>query len=118
MENVVSRFDDKFYKRTEGIVTGDNFSVSIANITMRWVTLQASLLQHAELAKRFIDDFMIIVRGPLRKAEKIKANLADVFTDNGLRLEFRHVHRRSKDKSVEFLDVNHHLFSPKSSACD
>ena len=109
MENVVSRFDDRFYKRTEGIVTGDNFSVSIANITMRWVTLQASLLQHAELAKRFIDDFMIVVKGSLRKAEKIKANLADVFTDNGLRLEFRHIHRHSKEKAVEFLDVNHHL---------
>ena len=70
MENVLTQFEDNFFSQTTGIITGDNDSVSIANIAMRFIMLSASeTLQTCELVKRFIDDIMIIFIGTLQEAD-------------------------------------------------
>ena len=108
MENVLTQFGDSFYSQKQGIITGDNDSVSIANIAMRYVMLTApQVLQLCELAKRFIDDIMLIFFGTLQEAEELKSQLVQAFEREGLKLIFRHVHAESEQKEVEFLDVNH-----------
>ena len=108
MENVLTQFGDSFYSQKQGIITGDNDSVSIANIAMRYVMLSAQqALQFCELAKRFIDDIMLIYFGTLQEAEELKSQLVQAFEKEGLKLIFRHVHAESEQKEVEFLDVNH-----------
>ena len=87
---------------------GDNDSVSIANIAMRFIMLSASeTLQTCELVKRFIDDIMIIFIGTLQEAETLKNTLEQKFANEGLKIIYRHVHAESEIKEVEFLDVNH-----------
>ena len=57
LDNVIARFEDNFFKQTKGIVTGDNHSVSLANIAMHFALKPtADTLQDAELFKRFVDD--------------------------------------------------------------
>ena len=76
MENVLTQFEDNFFSQTTGIITGDNDSVSIANIAMRFIMLFASeTLKTCELVKRFIDDIMIIFIGTLQEAETLKNTL-------------------------------------------
>ena len=61
MENVFTKFEDNFYSQTMGIVTGNNYSVSITNISMAFIMPSVlETLQTCELVKRFIYDIMII----------------------------------------------------------
>ena len=108
MNNVFTQYGDNFYSQKTGIITGDNDSVSIANIAMRFIMLSASdALEICELVKCFIDDIMIIFIGTLQEAEELKKTLEQKFEGEGLKLIFRHVHAESDVKEVEFLDVNH-----------
>ena len=43
-ESVIIQHGQNFYKQPNGIITGDNYSVSLANIAMHFVTTPASLL--------------------------------------------------------------------------
>ena len=57
MNNVILQFLDKFYVQKNGIVTGDNHSVSIANICMHYILLPlAKVLNKTVVFKRYIDD--------------------------------------------------------------
>lgn len=42
MENVITQFGNNYYSQKTGIITGDNDSVSIANIAMRYVMKTAA----------------------------------------------------------------------------
>ena len=108
MDNVITQFDCAYYSQKVGIITGDNDSVSIANIAMRYIMLTArETLLLCEIARRFIDDIMMLYIGSLQSAEELKACMAEKFAQEGLKLTFRHAHARSDNKEVEFLDVNH-----------
>ena len=50
---------------------------------------------------------MLIFIGSLQSAEDMKKYLIEKFGKESLKLTFRHIHSRSVEKEVEFLDVNH-----------
>ena len=111
MENVITRFGDELYTQSSGIITGDNNSVSIANIAMRFIMKTADeILSKCDLVRRFIDDLIMIYLGSLESAEEIKYYLSEIFAEKGLSLTFRHAHSENEEvKEVEYLDINHVL---------
>ena len=61
LELVIIQHGQHFYKQSNGIITGDNHSVSLANIAMHFATTPAfPILKKAVIYKRFIDDIIFI----------------------------------------------------------
>ena len=91
LDSVITQHGAAFYKQKQGIVTGDNHSVSVANIAMHCVIRQiAEVLRQAEIFKRYIDDIMWISQGEAQ-THLIKHSLKDKFAQYGLDLTFREV---------------------------
>ena len=56
LNNVVTQYEDQLYIQKNGIITGDNHSVSLANIAVHYILQPiADVLNEAELFRRFID---------------------------------------------------------------
>ena len=107
LKNVVVQNDDKFYNQDEGIITGDNHSVSLANITLHHIILPISNdLNKSELFKRYIDD-IIWISQTKTLTDDIEQTLSDTFNSAGLKLTFRRVSTLENNKTLEFLDVDH-----------
>ena len=106
--NVVIQHKNKFFKQTEGIITGDNHSVSLANITLHYIIWPiAQFLQQTIIFKRFIDDIIWISQGE-KLTNSVKEKLTSTFQEGGLELIFREISTNEPAGScVEFLDVNH-----------
>ena len=107
LNNVVVQNENKFFNQPEGIITGDNDSVSLANLALHFILLPISeKLNQAILFKRYIDDIIWI-----SKSEKLTSEIQDTltrtFNQNQLKLTFRKVGTREYGKRVEFLDVDH-----------
>ena len=84
LENVITQFGKKFYKQKTGIVTGDNHSVSLANIVMHFIIEQISgNLKRTELFRRYIDDIFFISFG-FNNTKSIQTALTNIFQNNGL----------------------------------
>ena len=95
------------YKQKNGIITGDNHSVSLANIAVHYILQQiADVLNEAELFRRFIDDIIWISASEISN-ERIRQALTSAFENSGLELTFRQACTAEKTGEVEFLDVNH-----------
>jgi len=59
LNNVVTQYGDQLYIQKNGIITGDNHSVSLANITVHYILQPiADVLNEAEHFHRFIDDII------------------------------------------------------------
>ena len=107
LESVIVQHGDSFYKQINGIVTGDNNSVSLANIALHHVLLQiAPTLKKTIIFKRYIDD-IIFISQTKETTNKIKEKLRNVFINYDLKLIFREISLYSDIKQLEFLDVNH-----------
>ena len=92
---------------TSGIVTGDNPSVSLANITVHYTSQPiADILEQTELICRFIDNIVWIADSESTNIG-IRSALNTVFKNNGLELTFRQICTNDDSGSAEFLDVNH-----------
>ena len=89
-----------------GIVTGDNHSVSIANMAVHYIVKTAhTTVNKSKLFVRFIDDILWISEG-LEDTAAIEQALLKCFGDFGLRLTFRYLNNSSENQ-LEFLDVLH-----------
>jgi len=109
LNNVVTRFRDNFYVQKDGIVTGDNHSVSLANIAVHFVILPiARTLKKAELFKRFIDDIIWFSYGE-NATECIENALTAAFQEYDLELVFRKISTDDSGQTLEFLDVCHEI---------
>ena len=107
LENVITQYGSSLYKQRRGIVTGDNHSVSLANITVHYILqLIADILEQTQLFCRFIDDIVQITDSESTNFG-IRTALKSVFKNNGLELTFRQICTNDDSGSVEFLDVNH-----------
>ena len=94
MGNVITQFNNNFYSQVNGIITGGNDSVSIANIAMRYIMLTAQeVLQSCELVRRFIDDMILLYIGSLQSAEDMEKCLIEKFKKEGI--TFRHIQTHS-----------------------
>ena len=59
LENVITQYRSCLYKQRGGTVTGDNHSVSLANITVHYILqLIADISEQTELFRRYIDDIV------------------------------------------------------------
>ena len=91
----------------DGIVTGDNHSVSLANIAVHSILQPiAGVLREAALFRRFIDDIICIATSKLSN-ENIRQALNSAFANSGLELTFLQACTADQKGEVEFLDVNH-----------
>ena len=72
LHSIIIQYTNKFYIQKQGIITGDNNSVSLANISMHFLLLKISnILNQAQLFKRFIND-IISLSYRSKPIEKIK----------------------------------------------
>ena len=93
--------------RKNGIITGDNHSVSLANIAVLYILQPIADVQNeAELFRRFIDDRIWISASEISN-ERIRQALTSAFENSDLELTFRQACTAEKTGEVEFLDVNH-----------
>ena len=107
LESLITQNGNNFFTQSEGIVTGDNHAVSLANITVHYVIRPiATILKQAELFRRFIDDIVWIATTQ-ETNNSIKLALEKVFKDNCLELTFRQACTKDSAGQVEFLDINH-----------
>jgi len=107
LNNVVTQYGDQLYTQNNGIVTGDNQSVSLANIAVHYILQPiAGVLRETALFRRFIDDIIWIATSKLSN-ENIRQALTSAFVNSGLELTFRQACTADKKGEVEFLDVNH-----------
>ena len=103
---MILQYKEKFYKQTNRIITGDNHSVSLANIAMHFVLLPISKpLNKTPIFKRFIDDIVWIVSNP-NKYLIIKA-LTEKLAKRDLKLVFKQMDTSEPGRQLEFLDVLH-----------
>jgi len=90
-----------------GFITGDNHSVSLANIAVHYILQPiADVLNEAERSRRFIDDIIWISASEISN-ERIRQALTSAFENSDLELTFRQACTAEKTGEVEFLDVNH-----------
>ena len=103
---MILQYKEKFYRQTNGIIAGDNHSVSLANIAMHFVLLPISeTLNKAPIFKRFIDDIVWIASNPNNYL--ITKALAEEFPKHDLKLVFKQIDTSEPDRQLEFLDVLH-----------
>ena len=89
--NLITQFGSCLYKQRGGIVTGDNHSVSLANITVHYILQPiADILEQIELFCRFIDD-NVWITGSESTNIGIRSALNTVFKNNGLEPTFREI---------------------------
>ncbi|MEC8568507.1 MAG: hypothetical protein VXY56_09560, partial [Pseudomonadota bacterium] len=88
LQSVVVQNQGKFYNQPEGIITGDNNSVTLANIALHYVVLPISgILNKAIIFKRYIDDIIWISESEITST--IQDALTSTFNASGLQLTFR-----------------------------
>ena len=107
--NVVIQYKKGFFTQSIGIVTGDNQSVSLANITHHYVILPVSeIINQAVFFKRYIDDIIWLSFG-IDNTTKIKEALSHMFMKNELELSFCCVNTAELESCLELLDVEHKI---------
>ena len=107
LNSIIIQYTNKFYLQKQGIITGENNSVSFANISMHFIMLKIShILNQAQLFKRFIDDIIWLSYGN-ELTEKIEQALTNTCMEYELKLTFRKVSTNETGKSLQFLDVLH-----------
>ena len=107
LESVVIQHGQNFYKQSNGIIIGDNHSVSLANIAMHFATTPAfPILKKAVIYKRFIDDIIFIAIGENSTQNIIKA-IENSLGKVGLQMITKLFNTKCSDQQVEFLDVLH-----------
>ena len=114
LHNVIIQHKQNFYTQKTGIISGDNHSVSLANITLHYVILPISdVLNKSIPFKRFIDDIIWLSYG-VETTLQIKNCLLKTFQDNNLDLTFRMINTADSGSTLEFLDVEHKIDSSYS----
>ena len=107
LESVIIQHGQNFYKQSNGIITGDNHSVSLANIAMHFATTPTfPTSKKAVIYKRFIDDIICIAIGENSTQNIIKA-IENSLGKVGLQITTKLFNIKCSDQQVEFLDVLH-----------
>ena len=89
LNNVVTQYRDELYTQKNGIVTGDNHSVWLANIAEHYILQPiAGVLREAARFRRFIDDIIWIATSKLSN-ENIRQALTSECANSSLELTFR-----------------------------
>jgi len=106
LSNIFTQYGNQFHTKKNGIKTGGNHSVSLANINVRYILqLTADLLSEAELFRRFVNDITWITASETSNGG-IRPALTSVFAHSDLELTFRQTCTADQTGVVEFLDVS------------
>ena len=111
LDNVIVQHLDSFYGQINGIITGDNHSVSVANITLHYILLPAAdTINRAVIFKRFIDD-IVWLSYDLDTTNEIQNLVSFTFEENKLEVLFRRIctEENQQQSRMEFLDVEHQI---------
>ena len=107
LNHSVIKFNGQLYTQNTGIITGENNSVTIANIALHYIVKQIIEIEtKTKIFRRFIDDIIFITNGD-NDAEEIKLKLTDYFGKYDLKLTYREITTKIEGEKVEFLDVLH-----------
>ena len=101
-------FQDKFYKQKRGIITGDNNSVTIANISLHYVMIRAKKLSSTILIRRYIDDIIFIAKNKTVSDEVI-TDLKNSFEKFNLKITYTNMSTEDNNLTLPFLDIEHVL---------
>ena len=76
LQNVLIEFNGEFFVQDQGIVTGENYSVPLANITLHYVIKSiGEINKFCHIFKRYIDD-VIFITNERSEGEIIKSKLS------------------------------------------
>ena len=101
------QFQDRYLKQGKGVVTGENNSVSLANIALHFIVKDIpEVKNHTNLFQRFIDDIIYITQNEEHN-KAVKNALTTNFERYGLELTYREISTKKDDQEIEFLDVLH-----------
>ena len=107
LSHSVIQFQNRTYLQSTGIVTGENNSVTIANIALHYVIQSIPEINtKTKIFRRFIDDIIFITKDN-EDAGTIKSKLTKKFDEFDLKLTYREVSTNKEGERVEFLDVLH-----------
>ena len=107
LNNILFKFQNKFYIQEKGVITGENNSVALANLSLHYIINQIQEIKlRTEIFNRFIDDIIFISKNQ-EDAEYIKNKLLTEFSKQELKLTFREINTEESDGKLEFLDVLH-----------
>ena len=113
LKNVIIQYQNKFYNQKDGIITGDNHSVSLVNIALHDIVCKVfTEVKHTEIFKRFINDIVWLSFGNQAK-QNIKTKLSDTFAKYDLTFKYREINKTEENGELEFLDILHKI-SPHS----
>ena len=101
-------FQGKYFKQRHGIITGDNNSVVIANISLHYIMMRSTKLKKSLMIRRFIDDIIIISENETVSTEIIE-NLKTTFKEHNLNLTSTIMSTENKTTTLPFLDIEHVL---------
>ena len=108
LKNSCISFQNKIYKNNQGrIPTEENFSVSLANIVLHYITNRIKSIQTCYVYKRYNDDIKYIYQ--TGKSNKVEEELAENFNIYNLSLNFKKELKffqlQKKGAEFEFLDI-------------
>jgi len=107
LDKIIIQQGSNFYRHNDEIITGDNHSVSLANISLHYVIFSiAKILNKAVILKCFIDNIIWLSIGT-NTTNEIQCALESAFKTNGLELTHREIQTSKLGASVEFLDMEH-----------
>ena len=107
LKNSVLQFQNQFYLQSTGIVTGENNSVTIANIALHYVIQNIpEINEKTKVFRRFIDD-IIFISNDNQDTQTIKDKINAEFGKYDLKITYKEISTRQEGKQVEFLDVLH-----------
>ena len=101
-------FQGKYFKQIKGIITGDNNSVAIANISLHYIMMRTTKLNKALIVRRFIDDIIVISENEMVATEIIE-DLKNTFKNYDLKLTSTIMSTDNKINTLPFLDIEHIL---------
>ena len=109
LDSTIIQFGYDLYTQENGIATGENNSVSLANIGLHFIIRRVTEIKdHTIIFKRFIDDIIYIkIDNPDNLI--LKSRLEEEFKNYGLELTFRETSTKETNGEVEFLDVLHKI---------
>ena len=109
LNNVLLEFDGNFYVQERGIVTGENYSVPLANITLHYVVKNIPEINlFCRVFKRYIDD-VIFITDNRTDGETTKKSMIENFGLYSLELTFGQIDTRNNCGNIEFLDTLHSI---------
>ena len=114
LDNSLISFNGQLYKQKKGIVTGENNSVTLANIALHFIIKEIDEINTIEIFRRYIDDIIYICKSK-EKQDLIKNKLDDTFAKYEMQLTYKHISTEENNQSLEFLDVQHCTDSDTSS---